>query len=188
MSCGPAAWRVQARVWFLIVHPGSRAQHLQMPNRRLNGRAHWQASRWLAVFRMLYSDFQRDHRLAVDHTDVGNADSDRTATGAKPGQLKGTRVNVYSGIEGHGQECHVRRVLNRTIVSCDVLDLRPPTRTAEVTFRAGHELQKSGRMLSCDKERLPGPSEKIAQSIDTRILMNRLRFNLKLLWWHSSMD
>jgi hypothetical protein len=30
---------VQAPVWFLIVHPGSRAQHLQMPNWRLNGRA-----------------------------------------------------------------------------------------------------------------------------------------------------
>jgi hypothetical protein len=32
---------VKARVWFLIDHPGSRAQHLQNRYRRLNTGAHW---------------------------------------------------------------------------------------------------------------------------------------------------
>jgi hypothetical protein len=48
---------VKARVWFLIVHPGSRAQHLQNRYRRLNGGAHWQASRRVAILRVFSGDF-----------------------------------------------------------------------------------------------------------------------------------
>jgi len=57
MSCGPAAWSVKARVWFLIDHPGSRAQHLQNRYRRLNTGAHWQASGRVAIFRVFSKDF-----------------------------------------------------------------------------------------------------------------------------------
>ena len=48
---------VQARVGVLIVHPGSRAQHLQMPNRRLNSqRAKVRLAR-VDIFRVFSGDF-----------------------------------------------------------------------------------------------------------------------------------